>query len=116
MLNSILPWEYIYISLRHLTLGHYAAENVDSGTCSTMLSPSEEGSASFPLLSQGDHPVLGAPSWCLQPCDIASTMQVLVDNIIGDTWEKALSMGIGMVHDLWQCGYSNDGLKPAALV
>ncbi len=73
--------------MRYLKLGQYASKNVDSGTSSIMLPPTE-GGASFPLISQGDHPVLGTPSWYLHPCNTASTMQVLMDDFIGDAWEE----------------------------
>jgi ubiquitin-like-conjugating enzyme ATG10 len=31
----------------------------------------------FPLLSQGDHPSLGTPSWYLHPCGLPSAMDEL---------------------------------------
>jgi Autophagocytosis associated protein, active-site domain len=34
--------------------------------------------ALFPLLSQGDHPTLGTPSWFIHPCGTANTMGELI--------------------------------------
>ncbi|KAF8271752.1 hypothetical protein EI94DRAFT_1719934, partial [Lactarius quietus] len=34
--------------------------------------------ALFPLLSQGDHPTLGLPSWFIHPCGTASAMNELI--------------------------------------
>lgn len=72
------------MQMKYLTLGH--SENVDSGASSIMLPPSEQENAAFPLLSQGDHPVLGTPSWYLHPCNTASAVEVFMEDLIGDTW------------------------------
>jgi ubiquitin-like-conjugating enzyme ATG10 len=34
--------------------------------------------ALFPLLSQGDHPTLGTPSWLIHPCGTANAMGELI--------------------------------------
>ncbi len=34
--------------------------------------------ALFPLLSQGDHPTLGLPSWFIHPCGTACAMSELI--------------------------------------
>ncbi|KAF4602164.1 hypothetical protein EYR40_005368 [Pleurotus pulmonarius] len=39
------------------------------------------GDAAFPLLSQGDHPVLGTPSWYLHPCETANAVGEIMDEI-----------------------------------
>ncbi|KDQ29254.1 hypothetical protein PLEOSDRAFT_1103288 [Pleurotus ostreatus PC15] len=39
------------------------------------------GDAAFPLLSQGDHPVLGSPSWYLHPCETANVVGEIMDEI-----------------------------------
>ena len=42
---------------------------------------SESGSA-FPLLSQGDHPVLGTPCWYFHPCESSVAVDELVNEVI----------------------------------
>ena len=42
---------------------------------------SEPGSA-FPLLSQGDHPVLGTRCWYFHPCESSAAVSELVDEVI----------------------------------
>ncbi len=54
--------------------------------------------ASFPLLSQGDHPTLGTPSWFIHPCGTACA----IGELIGER-KKAEEMPEGMpeVSDDW---------------
>ncbi|TFY80872.1 hypothetical protein EWM64_g3138 [Hericium alpestre] len=69
----------------------------------------------FPLLSQGDHPTLGTPSWYIHPCETPSAMAELAAEIIADTepeialwtedeqlirWMEAWFMLLGNVVDL----------------
>lgn len=35
--------------------------------------------SNFPLLSQGDHPVLGTPAWYLHPCETSVAVAELLD-------------------------------------
>ena len=35
--------------------------------------------ALFPLLSQGDHPTLGTPSWFIHPCGTTCAMSELIE-------------------------------------
>jgi len=42
---------------------------------------SEPGSA-FPLLSQGDHPVLGTRCWYFHPCESSAAVSELVNEVI----------------------------------
>jgi len=42
---------------------------------------SEPGSA-FPLLSQGDHPVLGTRCWYFHPCESSAAVDELVNEVI----------------------------------
>ena len=44
--------------------------------------------ACFPLLSQGEHPVLGIPCWYFHPCETSTAMKELLD---GET-EREKSM------------------------
>jgi ubiquitin-like-conjugating enzyme ATG10 len=37
-----------------------------------------EPNAAFPLLSYGDHPVLGMPCWCFHPCETSKAVDELV--------------------------------------
>ena len=43
---------------------------------------SEPGSA-FPLLSQGDHPVLGTRCWYFHPCESSAAVKELMNEAIG---------------------------------
>ncbi|KAF8328233.1 uncharacterized protein EI90DRAFT_3065944 [Cantharellus anzutake] len=61
-------------------------DGVDSSSNSVMLPSPNEEAATFPLLSQGDHPVLGTSSWYLHPCNMAHAMRPLLDDIVGDEW------------------------------
>jgi len=42
--------------------------------------------SSFPLLSQGDHPILGSPSWYLHPCHTAEVVQEIMAELQQDEW------------------------------
>ncbi|TFK43610.1 hypothetical protein BDQ12DRAFT_187372 [Crucibulum laeve] len=44
--------------------------------------------SSFPLLSQGDHPILGTPCWYLHPCESANAVQELMREVQQDTWDE----------------------------
>ena len=37
--------------------------------------------SSFPLLSQGEHPVLGTPCWYLHPCETRNSVNELMDQV-----------------------------------
>ncbi|KAK7061654.1 MFS general substrate transporter [Favolaschia claudopus] len=52
------------------------------GTESTSFGVALPGSA-FPLLSQGDHPTLGTPSWYFHPCESAAAVEEIM-NELGD--------------------------------
>jgi len=43
--------------------------------------------ALFPLLSQGDHPTVGLPSWFIHPCGTACAMSELIGEMAEDTPE-----------------------------
>ncbi|KZT12721.1 uncharacterized protein LAESUDRAFT_668604 [Laetiporus sulphureus 93-53] len=47
------------------------------GTETTSFAVSDPGS-NFPLLSQGEHPVLGTPSWYLHPCHTAEAVEEIM--------------------------------------
>jgi len=40
----------------------------------------------FPVIAQGDHPVLGTPCWVFHPCETSAAIQEVLDEIIGDNW------------------------------
>ncbi|OCH93597.1 hypothetical protein OBBRIDRAFT_790122 [Obba rivulosa] len=42
----------------------------------------------FPLLSQGDHPILGTPSWYLHPCHSAEAVAELLSEVHIDEWSE----------------------------
>jgi len=58
---------------------------------------SQPGSA-FPLLSQGDHPVLGTRCWYFHPCESSAAVNELVNEVIGpdasedDRWRCWMNM------------------------
>jgi len=63
--------------------------------------PSElPGSGLFPLLSQGDHPVLGTPCWYLHPCETSTAMEELLRASEPRPWLEVWLMLIGTVLDL----------------
>jgi ubiquitin-like-conjugating enzyme ATG10 len=69
-----------------LTLDHLLQSGVfrfDSSTKldKTLFGVSEPGSA-FPLLSQGDHPVLGIRCWHFHPCESSTAVDELVNEVI----------------------------------
>ncbi|RDB22487.1 Ubiquitin-like-conjugating enzyme ATG10 [Hypsizygus marmoreus] len=45
-------------------------------------------SSSFPLLSQGDHPILGTPSWYLHPCETATSVNEIMAELHRDDWSE----------------------------
>ena len=69
---------------------------------------SEPGSA-FPLLSQGDHPVLGTRCWYFHPCESSAAVDELVNEVITPTaseddrlrcWMKMWFLVLGSVVSL----------------
>lgn len=42
--------------------------------------------ATFPVLAQGDHPVLGTPCWVFHPCETSAAIQEVLDETIADNW------------------------------
>ncbi|KAG8995502.1 hypothetical protein FRB94_009122 [Tulasnella sp. JGI-2019a] len=43
-----------------------------------------EAPTPFPLLTQGDHPILGTPCWYLHPCESPAAVQEIMKEIIRD--------------------------------
>ena len=69
---------------------------------------SEPGSA-FPLLSQGDHPVLGTRCWYFHPCESSAAVNELVNEVVDPDvseddrlrcWMKMWFLVLGSVVDL----------------
>jgi ubiquitin-like-conjugating enzyme ATG10 len=67
--------------------------------------------ALFPLLSQGDHPTLGTPSWFIHPCGTANAISELireknteripeVDNNNSLDWLETWFMMLGSIVEL----------------
>jgi ubiquitin-like-conjugating enzyme ATG10 len=56
---------------------------------------SEPGSA-FPLLSQGDHPVLGTPCWYFHPCESSGAVNELVSEVIASDASEDERLGCWM--------------------
>ncbi|KAI0079672.1 hypothetical protein K474DRAFT_1658753 [Panus rudis PR-1116 ss-1] len=60
--------------------------------------PSDEGdtfslaaaSASFAMLSQGDHPTLGTPCWCFHPCHSSDMVGEIMAEVDGECGADAL--------------------------
>ncbi|ELU43153.1 autophagocytosis associated protein, active-site domain-containing protein [Rhizoctonia solani AG-1 IA] len=51
------------------------------------IQPRETGNAQFPLLSQGDHPITGAPHWYLHPCETSSAVKEILSQILDIPWD-----------------------------
>jgi ubiquitin-like-conjugating enzyme ATG10 len=49
----------------------------------------EHDATPFPLLTQGDHPVLGTPCWYLHPCETSTAISEILAETIGDTWDDS---------------------------
>lgn len=45
--------------------------------------------ASFPLLSQGDHPTLGTLCWYLHPCETSAPVDEVMKEIMQDDWTES---------------------------
>lgn len=41
-------------------------------------------SSPFPLLSQGDHPTLGTPSWYIHPCETPAALAELTSEVMAE--------------------------------
>jgi ubiquitin-like-conjugating enzyme ATG10 len=52
-------------------------EDVCEGTVATTFAVSHPA-MNFPLLSQGEHPTLGTPSWYFHPCETANAVQEIL--------------------------------------
>lgn len=71
---------------------------------------SEPGST-CPLLSQGDHPVLGTPCWYFHPCESSVVVDELVNEVITlgaseddrlKCWMRMWFLVLGSVVNLWR--------------
>ncbi|KAI0269280.1 hypothetical protein BC834DRAFT_820430, partial [Gloeopeniophorella convolvens] len=65
------------LTLEHIlktTLLHRHALSETQASSFALVQPE----APFPLLSQGDHPTMGTPSWYIHPCGTASAMGELI--------------------------------------
>lgn len=47
-----------------------------------------EPGAAFPLLSQGDHPVTGMPSWYFHPCETPKSVEELLNEMKQGDWAE----------------------------
>ena len=47
-----------------------------------------ENGAAFPLLSQGDHPVLGTPAWYFHPCHTQEAVGELLSEVEQEDWTE----------------------------
>ncbi|KZW03924.1 hypothetical protein EXIGLDRAFT_8627 [Exidia glandulosa HHB12029] len=73
-------------------------------TAHSLSLPGEDADAPFPLLSQGDHPVLGRPCWFLHPCGIPTALAELMEEsdmsahsaVWIDTWLSLISTVIDL--------------------
>ncbi|KAJ7591146.1 hypothetical protein C8J56DRAFT_934793 [Mycena floridula] len=43
-------------------------------------------SSAFPLLSQGEHPTLGTPSWFFHPCETANSVGEIMAQVEDNSW------------------------------
>ncbi|KAF7313733.1 hypothetical protein HMN09_00530400 [Mycena chlorophos] len=84
-------------ALVHTTLFHRFA--LDAAECTTFAATLP--GAAFPLLSQGDHPILGTPCWFLHPCESAAAVDEIMRELgAGDDeqrWLETWFMVLGSV-------------------
>lgn len=50
-------------------------------------SSDEQDVAPFPLLTQGDHPILGTPCWYLHPCETSAAICEILEAKLGSGWD-----------------------------
>ncbi|KAG8702574.1 erg10, acetyl-CoA C-acetyltransferase [Ceratobasidium sp. 394] len=53
---------------------HRAFRNASTGVSGAAIQPRENDNAQFPLLSQGDHPILGTSHWYFHPCETSTAV------------------------------------------
>jgi ubiquitin-like-conjugating enzyme ATG10 len=56
--------------------------------------------SNFPLLSQGDHPVLGTAAWYLHPCETSVAVTELLDAAV-DGYERASDKSLLHLMESW---------------
>jgi len=80
---------------------HVLPPTVHNSFSLTLATEDSQDSTTFPLLSQGDHPVLGTPCWYIHPCETASAMsELLKDSGQRAAWLELWLMLIGTIVDL----------------
>lgn len=57
------------------------------GVTAYSVQPSESSSAQFPLISQGDHPILGTPHWYFHPCETAAAVREILGHSLNTAWD-----------------------------
>ncbi|KAJ1311033.1 hypothetical protein OPQ81_009539 [Rhizoctonia solani] len=67
---------------RRRTLLDLAGEVAEYG-----IEPAETGNARFPLLSQGDHPITGAPHWYFHPCETSIAVKEILSQTLDIPWD-----------------------------
>ncbi|CAE7111638.1 unnamed protein product [Rhizoctonia solani] len=51
--------------------------------------PTETTNAQFPLLSNGDHPITGAPHWYFHPCETSAAIREILSQTLDVPWDSS---------------------------
>ncbi|CAE6382496.1 unnamed protein product [Rhizoctonia solani] len=49
--------------------------------------PTRTADAQFPLLSNGDHPITGAPHWYFHPCETSAAVREILSQTLNISWD-----------------------------
>ncbi|KAG8767082.1 hypothetical protein FRC12_006459 [Ceratobasidium sp. 428] len=68
---------------------HRAFRNAGIEVSGAAVQPLANDSAQFPLLSQGDHPVLGTPHWYFHPCETSAAVMEILEQTPDVQWDQS---------------------------
>ncbi|KAG9128174.1 hypothetical protein FRC07_004003 [Ceratobasidium sp. 392] len=66
-----------------------AFQNAGIEVFGATVQPKENNYAQFPLLSQGDHPILGTPHWYFHPCETSTAVTELLSQMPDVQWDQS---------------------------
>ncbi|KAH9843816.1 uncharacterized protein C8Q71DRAFT_697129 [Rhodofomes roseus] len=101
------------LSLKEIIASPLLRPHTIPGSEATTFALSEQA-ASFPLLSQGDHPAHGTPAWYFHPCHTQEAVGEIMTEVPLEGWAEdrvlcrwleAWFMVVGQIADL-QCGHA----------
>jgi ubiquitin-like-conjugating enzyme ATG10 len=67
---------------------HRAFRNSGIDVTETTAQPKENDNAQFPLLSQGDHPILGTSHWYFHPCETSAAVKEILEEMPDVQWDQ----------------------------